>query len=237
MVYSALRGAAIRLLKLPAGPPEPPPGGAVVRVFNASPRYLAYRLLPVWIGTGVLVAVAIGLVVAAAVHTWVWFLVSAALLLIAALFGLWGYIAIRIEYEWRYYILTDRSVRIREGVFFLKESTLTFANVQNLRIRRGPIQQLFKIADVRVDTAGGAGGGKDAEGHGLPRGHRGSIQGIENPAEIRDLVMDLLRKYRDAGLGDPDDHPSASKPHEDDANLWREILVEVRALREVMSKA
>lgn len=235
MVYSALREAAIRLLKLPVGPPNPPPGGTVVRIFNASPRFLSYRLLPVWIGSGILVAVAIVVALVAAVQSWVWLVASGFLLLLAAVFGISGYVTTRLEYEWRHYILTDRSVRIRGGVIFLKESTLTFANVQNLRIRKGPIQQLFGIADVLVDTAGGAGGGKDAEGHAMERGHRGAIQGIENPSEIRDLVMTLLRKYRDAGLGDPDD-PSHGKPHEDEGERLREILVEVKALRAALTR-
>jgi uncharacterized membrane protein YdbT with pleckstrin-like domain len=193
VVYEALRGAAIRILKLPAGAPNPPPGGAVVRIFNASPKFLRYRLLPVWIGVGVLVAVALVVAVVAVLHTWLWLAVSAGLVLIALFFGITGCVTARLEFEWRTYILTDRSVRIREGVIFQKESTLTFANVQNLRIRKGPIQQLFGIADVLVDTAGGAGGGKGAENDGMERGHRGAIQGIENPTEIRDLVLNLLK--------------------------------------------
>ena len=234
-MYSALRAAAIRILRLPVGPPNPPPGGAIVRVFNASPKFLAYRLLPVWIGSGVLVAVAAGVAAFAAVEGWGWFVVAALLALIAAFCAVTGYVTNRLEFEWRHYILTDRSVRIREGVVFLKESTLTFANVQNLRTRQGPIQRLFGISDVLVDTAGGAGGGKDDDGHAMQKGHRGTIQGIENPAEIRDLVMTLLRKYRDAGLGDPDDPGHAPKAHEEDVERLREILVEVKALRKAMS--
>ena len=235
-MYSALRAAAIRFLRLPVGPPNPPPGGAIIRVFNASPKFLTYRLLPVWIGSGVLFAVAVGVAVFAAAAGWIWFIVAALLALLALCYFVTGYVTNRLEFEWRHYILTDRSVRIREGVIFLKESTLTFANVQNLRIRKGPIQQLFGIADVLVDTAGGAGGGKDEAGHAMQRGHRGTIQGIENPTEIRDLVMGLLKKYRDAGLGDPDDHRHSAPAHEEDAERMREILAEVKALRAALTR-
>ena len=234
MAYSALRGAAIRLLRLPPGPPEPPPGGAVVRVFNASPRFLSYRLLGVWIGSGVLLAVAAVLAVGALAVGWGLFVAAAAVALFAITALVIGYVTNRLEFEMRYYILTDRSLRIREGVVFMRESTLTFANVQNLRIRRGPIQQLFGISDVLVDTAGGAGGGKDDDGHRMDRGHRGTIQGIENPTEVRDLVMDLLRRYRDAGLGDPDDHarPAATES----LDRMREVLAEVKALRAALTR-
>lgn len=235
-MYRALRAAAIRILRLPEGPPNPPPGGAIVRVFNASPRFLSYRLLPVWVGFGVLIAVAVGVAVFASVEGWGWFLVAALLALIAAFYAVAGYVTAKLEFEWRHYILTDRSVRIREGVVFLRESTLTFANVQNLRIRKGPLQQLFGIADVLVDTAGGAGGGKDEESRAMRKGHRGTIQGIENPTEIRDLVLSLLKRYRDAGLGDPDDPHHAPRPYEEDADRLREILVEVKALRAALTR-
>ena len=234
-MYDALRAAAIRILKLPEGPPNPPPGGAVVKTFNASRKYLSYRLLGIWIGCAALYLVAVALGVGAVFEGAVLAALAFAIGLAATLVLVAGYVSNRLEYELRYYIVTDRSLRIREGVFFLRESTLTFANVQNLRTRQGPIQRLFGISDVLVDTAGGAGGGKDDDGHALQKGHRGTIQGIENPAEIRDLVMALLRKYRDAGLGDPDDPSHSPKAREEDAERLREILVEVKALRKSMS--
>ena len=233
MAYSALRAGILALLKLPAGPPEPPPGGKVVRIFNASPRYLRYKLVTVFIGALVGLVLAVLLLVGALATggpLWIAFVVESLFSGVAVFFG---YFTARLGFEMRYYILTDRSLRIREGVVFLRESTLTFANVQNLRIRQGPIQQLFGISDVLVDTAGGAGGGKDDDGHKLERGHRGTIQGIENPAEVRDLVMDLLRKYRDAGLGDPDDH--AREESVESVERTREVLAEVKAIRKVLT--
>jgi membrane protein YdbS with pleckstrin-like domain len=235
-VYSALRGAAIRLLRLPAGPPDPPPGGRVVRTFNASRRYLHYCLLTIWVAAGILFIVAGVMAVLAAVEGKGWIIGSAVFAFLGVLEAFTGYVATRLEYEMRFYILTDRSLRIREGVLFLRESTLTFANVQNLRIKRGPLQQVFGISDVLVDTAGGAGGTKDVEGQAMKQGHRGTIKGIENPAEVRDLVMDLLRKYRDAGLGDPDDHRHAAAPNEDEGERLREILAEVKALRLALTR-
>jgi uncharacterized membrane protein YdbT with pleckstrin-like domain len=209
----------------------------VVRIFNASPRYLRYRLLGVFIGAVAAAVVAVFLLLAAIAQGGVlWFAFAAETLLAAvALFS--GYFTARLDYEMRYYILTDRSVRIREGVLVLRESTLTFANVQNLRIRRGPLQQLFGIADVLVDTAGGGSGKPDSETHQGAGAHRGAIQGIENPAEIRDLVLGLLRKFRDAGLGDPEDAARHLAASGDEAQeRWREILAEVKILRTVLAR-
>ena len=232
-MYKTIRDATVHLLALPQGAPEPPPGGAVVRTFNASPKYLSYRLLAVWIGGAALLLAAGALAIGALFEGWALALAAAAVGAAGVAVLVLGYVTNRIEFDLRYYILTDRSLRIREGVFFLRESTLTFANVQNLRIRKGPIQQLFGIADVLVDTAGGAAGGKNAEGQAMQKGHRGTIQGIENPAEVRDLVLSLLKKYRDAGLGDPDD--ALAPAQETSVEAMREVLGEVRLLRKALT--
>ena len=236
MPYKTLRTAVLKLLRLPAGPPEPPPGGAVVRIFNASPKYLRYRLLTVFIGALVGLTLSVLLLFGAMAEGGILWFAFAAETLFSALAVFFGYFTARLDFEMRYYILTDRSVRIREGVVFLRESTLTFANVQNLRIRQGPVQQLFGIADVLVDTAGGGSGKADSETHQGAGAHRGAIQGIENPAEIRDLVMGLLRKFRDAGLGDPEDHARSAPASEEPVERMREILAEVRALRLALTR-
>ena len=49
---------------------------------------------------------------------------------------------VRLDYELRWYIVTDRSLRIREGVTSLRESTMTFANIQHIAVRQGPLQPI-----------------------------------------------------------------------------------------------
>ena len=68
------------------------------------------------------------------------------------------YFSLRLNYEMRWYKVTDRSLRIRAGVWNVHEMTMTFANVQNISITQGPLERLFGISDVRVETAGGGGG-------------------------------------------------------------------------------
>jgi hypothetical protein len=115
--------------------------------------------------------------------------------------------AARLDYEMRWYIVTDRSLRIREGIFGVREMTLTFANVQNITIDQGPLQRLLGIADVVVRTAGGGGGASPHE-RGRTIGsqlHVGTLRAVDDAKGVRDLVLDRLRHLRDAGLGDPDD--------------------------------
>ncbi len=63
----------------------------------------------------------------------------------------------RLNYKMRWYIVTDRSLRIRSGVVWLQEMTMTFANVQGIRLTANPIERLLGLANLEVQSAGGGG--------------------------------------------------------------------------------
>ncbi len=116
------------------------------------------------------------------------------------------YAALRLDYEMRWYVVTDRSLRIRTGIWKVQELTMSFANLQQVVLSQGPIQRLLGIADVRVQSAGGSGGGsqhaRQAESQSL---HAGYFHGVDNATEVRDLILARLRHFRETGLGDPDE--------------------------------
>lgn len=145
--------------------------------------------------------------------------------------------AVRLEFELHWYIVTDRSLRIRTGLFRLSESTMSFANLQQVEIQQGPLQRLLKLSDVRVQSAGGGG---EQKGHEADDSlHTGIFHGVENAPEIRDLILDRLRRFREAGLGDPDDrhHAPATPPptSADTLAAAQELLAEARALRATLT--
>jgi uncharacterized membrane protein YdbT with pleckstrin-like domain len=133
----------------------------------------------------------------------------------------------------RWYKVTDRSLRIRAGVWNVHEMTMTFANVQNITISQGPLERLFGISDVKVDTAGGGG---SSGSHGNAEGlnlHVATFRGVDNPEEIRDLMLQRLRRLRDAGLGDLDDAPGLKgAPVYDPAFGTTETLLVLAAFRD-----
>jgi len=147
------------------------------------------------------------------------------------------YAMVRLDWEQRWYIVTDRSLRIRTGLTTVLESTMSFANLQQVVVTQGPLQRLLGLADVRVQSAGG--GGEMSEAHqGQPSLHTGIFHGVEHAAEIRDLILERLRQFRHAGLGDPDDQAAPGKPSDansnapgDALNAAEELLAEARALR------
>lgn len=133
----------------------------------------------------------------------------------------------RLDYELRWYVVTDRAARLREGIVSLTEMTFTLVNVQDIRIRQGPLQRALGLADVELRTAGGseapAGPGGQGGHHGRNL-HLARFSGVANAEEIRDLVLERMRRVRDAGLGDPDDAPAA----EAEAPSLEAALLELR---------
>jgi len=145
------------------------------------------------------------------------------------------YAMVRLDYEQRWYIVTDRSLRIRSGLASVLESTMSFANLQQVSVSQGPVQRLLGLADVKVQSAGGGGAGEHPATAGDSL-HSGLFHCVEHADEIRDLILERLRLFRQAGLGDPDEGPaegaSDSAPPPDDALVAaRELLEEARALR------
>ena len=147
----------------------------------------------------------------------------------------WSLLAVRLDYTQRWYMVTDRSLRLRWGVVRIQETTMSFANLQQVSVHQGPLQRLLKIADVEVRSAGG-GSGKEEEGGGDSM-HRSLFHAVENAPEIRDLILNRLQHYRQAGLGEPDDREeSGTRAEEDESSgdaleAARDVLAETRALR------
>jgi hypothetical protein len=152
------------------------------------------------------------------------------------------YAMVRLDYEMRWYIVTDRSLRIRAGLASILETTMSFANVQQVMVTQGPLQRLLGLADVRVQSAGGGGDQRESHGGGDSL-HTGVFHGVANATEIRDLIQQRLRAFRQAGLGDPDDaHVAQPTPpvlpvlHRQRSTTaimaTRELLHEARQLRE-----
>lgn len=156
--------------------------------------------------------------------------------------GLVGYVfqmivsalILRLDFEQRWYLVSERSLRIREGLVRLHEKTMTFANVQHVGIKQNPIQRWLGIADVEVRTAGGGVKKDDQSTDDL---HIGYFRGVDNAAQIREVIQDRLRRHRDAGLGDPDDAPApvAAAEPPDMLAAARALRDEARALRAAMS--
>lgn len=253
MAEGPLTRLITRFLRVPPEP-EPPLGSPEsVRIFNAAPGYYQYRLV-VWgiRQAGALIGLIIGLAFLAGGIEVVDFPLSGEVAVLIETVGVGffliqlplSFLMVRLDYRYRWYMTTDTSLRIREGITTVRERTMTFANIQNLSLKQGPIQRLFGISDLQVRTAGG-GGAESAEeskkGHSeADNMHLGYFRGVDNAEEIRDLILGRMRGMRDSGLGDPDE-PMAAPVTAPAANsdeliaAAREMLAESKRLRAVLT--
>lgn len=207
-MYESVKRLALAVLRVPHDAPHAPAGSdASVEVFRASPKFLSYRMLGFWVRTVLVTVVELVVIVGtlaggAPVVSVIGVLVAAVIVAHQVL----DWFAIRLDFDLRHYIVTDRALRVREGAWIVREMTITHANVQNLRIVQGPLQRLFGIAALEVDTAGGGGAASAHSGHGIGSGHTVRLAGIENAAAIRDRILAHLRaRGGGTGLGDHDD--------------------------------
>jgi membrane protein YdbS with pleckstrin-like domain len=247
-MYSSFRQFSERLLRIPHDPAPPPGDEASTRMFCASSNYYKY-LLCLWAlkVAGALLIVLAAIVVPLAILAFTltkegkpWanllWLIPAAVILLHALGSLFLLAVLRLDFEKRWYVVTDRSLRIREGVMTVREMTVNFANIQNIAISQGPLQRALRIADLRVDTAGGGGAshGKEAS----ENLHTAWFRGIDNANEVRELIQQRLRRLKDSGLGDHEELAPGAKSEFSLALLRavREIHSEAAALRLAASR-
>lgn len=227
-MIEAVKRLVLRVMKVPPEPSRPAGREESVEVFRASKRFFYLNLLRWFLAqfsTLVGIVFALGFLHSGGeagleemlrrlpVGEWIAPLVYAAEAIGIGAYLLqlpFSFFVVLLDWQMRWYIVTDRSLRIREGVVNVKEMTLTFANVQEVSIHQGPLQRLLGISDLKVRTAGGGGGTgppakqRQQEAHSP---HIGYFHGVDNAETIRDLILKRLKVLRDAGLGDPDQEP------------------------------
>ena len=201
-VYRGIWGVLVNYLRVPQDPPASPPGGGeILRSVKPASGFLRYLKFQFWILLAIIDAVIIFLWVVVLTINPIAGLITAPLFWgVAIIPDIFAYAAIHVRYDTTFYIITERGVRIRRGVWLLRENTITFENVQNVEVKQGPLQRHYGISDVVIQTAGGGGAGPHGEQS--TSSHAGLLEGVENAAELRDLIMSKALASRSAGLGD-----------------------------------
>ena len=229
----ALKNLLIRLFRVSKTPT--PPSGKDLKTFRAAPNYFKYSLLS-WlvqllITCAVFVVSTIIFVSSLEERGEATFeaKLTAGVFLLAVSFGLvslfFRFLTLRLDYEFRWYMVTDSGLRIREGILTVHEITMAFKNIQNVTINQGPIQRLLGISDLVVQTAGGSSPATQGnQQQGVVSSHTGYFRGVDNAEDIRDVIMARLRKVKGAGL-----HTESEKPTPVRGRLRKESMEALRA--------
>lgn len=227
-VYEGVWAALSRWLRVPRDPPSMPSdrgGRDTTRTFRPARAFLRYLKLWFWLIVAAAGAAGlVGLVALAVAGEAVGAVLLGVLLVVGVAVAVVAYVALHLRYDTTWYAMTDRSLRIRRGALVIREMTFTFENVQNVSVQQGPIQRLFGIASVLIETAGSGG---DERRKGGAVSNRGVIEGVADAVAIRDAIAVHLRAARGSGLGD--DAGVRATP----VTAWRpehlEALREIRA--------
>lgn len=211
-IYRGVWASVVQLFRVPDDPPTLPVAGEPVRSLRPSAGFLGYLKFLFW------VALIPGDILPVLAWAAVGFAVPILGIILGPLFlglmilpDIFAYVGIHLRYDTTWYVLTDRSLRIRRGILTIHETTISFENVQNVEVRQGPLQRFFGIADVIVQTAGGG-----ASPHGKGEGgssqslHTGVLQGLDDADSVRNQILLRVERTRAAGLGD--DHPHHVEP-------------------------
>lgn len=234
-LYAGLWAILVRWLKVPAAPPSLPVApGAQAESFRPAPAFLSYLKLGFWISAGAAAFAAVVIVVASSIARW--WLGLVLIVPVALAFGtplFISYVALHLRFDSTWYVMSDRSMRLRRGIWSIQEATITFENVQEVQVSQGPIQRYFGIADVVVHTAGGGSGGGHGKhgGESAGAGHVGLIEGIADAPRLRDLISTRLQRSKSAGLGDE----SADHTHPA-TRLSPDHVAELKAIRDVLAR-
>ncbi len=198
-IYRGVWRAVVDWLMVPPAPTLPATAGEEPRVFHPAPGYLSYLKLWFWI-----LLLPIDSVIAL-----VWILIflehpgpALALLpvflFVAIVPAVLTYIGIHLRYDMTWYVMNNRAVRIRHGAWTVTESTITFENVQNVSVQSGPVQRMFGVQNVVIETAGGSAAPAGQTG----AASQGRLVGVAEAEQIRDFIMGRVRASKSAGLGD-----------------------------------
>lgn len=201
-MYGELWRTLVDWFRVPAEPPTlPVRPGATLESFRPSQAWLRYMKFWFWIGLLPMdIAILVGWVALMFARPWLGVLLFVPALIVAIVPDVLVYVGLHLRYDTTWYVMTDRSLRVRTGIWTIREMTITFENVQNVSVSSGPVQRAFGIATVVVETAGGG-----VSHHGKGGGslsHAARIEGIADAERIRSIILARVKASRGAGLGD-----------------------------------
>lgn len=112
------------------------------------------------------------------------------------------------------YWIDSESVRSRRGVFWRRVTTVPFHKITNIDATQGPVQRMFGIGTIHVQTAG-AGGSQGGQAELL-------LQGIDDLDAMRDVLL--------AAASDERAGPAAGSTH----GASEPILEELKKIRHLL---
>jgi membrane protein YdbS with pleckstrin-like domain len=120
------------------------------------------------------------------------------------------------------YTLTKDEIVVEKGVWWKRKSFVPYNRITNINVVQGPIARQFGLGTVRVQTAGFSGGGSAGA-----RVAEAVILGVKNFEEIRNIIMDFVKRVRPVAVEAGAEAPAPR-------SVDQQILNELRRIRKAL---
>lgn len=120
------------------------------------------------------------------------------------------------------YVINSDCIKGKSGVFWKKYITIPFTKVTNLDIIQGPLQRIFDIGTIHIQTAG-------ASGQQTAKAEL-SLLGLRKLEEVKESIMAKIRAHTLSGLT----QPRQPITDQDKAQVFDGMLNELVAIRKAL---
>ena len=117
------------------------------------------------------------------------------------------------------YSIDDDTVKMNCGVFWKKRVTVPFRKITNVDISQGPLQRMYNVGTIHVQTAG-AGGAQGAQAE-------LRLSGVRELDDLKERIMDGVRGHHAPSVISTSDETS-------ELSLLKDILNELKAVRTIL---
>jgi membrane protein YdbS with pleckstrin-like domain len=116
----------------------------------------------------------------------------------------------------------------KRGIVTITRKHIPFRTITNISSRAGPLDRLFNIGSVHIETAGYSGSNKS--------GPEEKIAGVVFFEEVRDFILKELRKLRDPYVVGTEVNYPIDESVQRTQGLDDEILLTLREIRDLLRK-
>ena len=124
---------------------------------------------------------------------------------------------------------TMPEVYVKKGLFNITKKHVPFRTITNIASRAGPLDRLFGIGTVEIETAGYSGPNQ--------QGPEEKLEGLTFYEEVRDFILQELRRFRHPYATATEIIPGVDEPIPDlPDSLDDEILKTLREIRDILKE-
>ena len=122
---------------------------------------------------------------------------------------------------------TMPEIYVKKGLLTITRKHVPFRTITNIASNAGPFARLFGIGSVHIETAGFSGTSQT--------GPEEKLEGIVFYEEVRDFILNELRKFRDPYVTGTEVVLPVEEPVPRGPGLDDEILITLREIRDLIS--